>query len=184
MRLWTTTFTTWKLAGPWTLVRVSACGPLAAAFADITQNFNVLYNGIDANNDLIGSRIKFDGAGLLAGGQADWKVLDHVSLYGRAAGSLLVGDFSVQQVELNNNGTTPLTNVQQSFRKITPVLEMGVGVAYHTDHFRISVGYELTNWFNLVDTPSFVSDVDQGKYQRNISDLGVEGLAVKAEVTY
>ena len=61
---------------------------------------------------------------------------------------------------------------------------MGVGIAYQTEHFRISVGYEVTNWFNLIDTPSFVSDVDQGKYQRNVSDLGVDGLAVKAEVTY
>jgi hypothetical protein len=153
-------------------------------FADINQNFTVVYNGADANRDIVGSRIKFDGAGLRAGGQADWKVLEHISLYGRAAGSLMVGDFNVNQTEFNNNGTTPLTNVQQSYRKITPVMEMGVGVAYHTDHFRVSVGYEVTNWFNLVDTPSFVDDVHQGKYQRNVSDLGVDGLAVKAEVTY
>ena len=153
-------------------------------FADINQNFSVLYDGADANRDIVGSRIKFDGGGLRAGGQADWKVLDHISLYGRAAGSLMVGDFNVTQSEFNNNGTTPLTNVRESFRKITPVLEMGVGVAYHTEHFRLSLGYEVTNWFNLVDSPSFVDDVHQGKYQRNVSDLGVDGLAVKAEVTY
>ena len=153
-------------------------------FADINQNFSVLYDGADANRDIVGSRIKFDGGGLRAGGQADWKVLDHISLYGRGAGSLMVGDFNVRQSEFNNNGTTPLTNVNESFRKIVPVLEMGVGVAYHTEHFRLSVGYEVTNWFNLVDTPNFVNDVHQGKYQRNVSDLGVDGLAVKAEVTY
>jgi hypothetical protein len=153
-------------------------------FADIGQNFSVLYNGADANRDIVGSRVNFNGGGLRAGGQADWKVLDHVSVYGRGAGSLMVGDFDVTQTEFNNNGTTPLTNVRESFRKITPVLELGVGVSYHTDHFRVSLGYEATNWFNLVDTPSFVNDVHQGKYQRNISDLGVDGLAVKAEVTY
>ena len=36
-------------------------------------------------------------------------MLDHVSIFGRAAGSLMVGDFNVQQSEFNNNGTTPLT---------------------------------------------------------------------------
>jgi hypothetical protein len=152
--------------------------------ANIGQNFSVLYDGADANRDMVDSRVNFNGGGLRAGAQADWKVLDHISLYGRAAGSLMAGDFDVTQTELNNNGTTPLTNVRESFRKIVPVMEMGVGVAYHTEHFRIGLGYEVTNWFNLVDTPSFVSDVHQGKYQRNISDLGVDGLAVKAEVTY
>ncbi len=153
-------------------------------FADINQDFGVLYDGGDANRDIVDSRIKFNGAGVRLGGQADWKVLEHLSLYGRAGGSLMIGDFNVSQIELNNNGATPLTNVNESYRKVVPVLEMGVGVAYHTDHFRISVGYELTNWFNLIDTPSFVDDVQQGKYQRNVSDLGVDGLAVKAEVTY
>ena len=153
-------------------------------FADIGQNFNVVYNGADANRDIVDSRVNFHGGGLRAGGQVDWKVLDHLSVYGRGAGSLMVGDFDVNQTEFNNNGTTPLTNVHESFRKITPVLEMGVGVSYHTEHFRVSLGYEVTNWFNLVDTPSFVNDVHQGKYQRNVSDLGVDGLAVKAEVTY
>ena len=153
-------------------------------FADINQNFAVVYDGADANRDMVGSRIKFDGAGLRAGGQADWKVLDHVSIYGRAAGSLMVGDFGVQQREFNNGGTTPLTNVGESFRMITPVLEMAVGVSYHTEHFRLSLGYEVTNWFNMIDTPNFVDDVHQGKYQRNVSDLGIDGLAVRAELTY
>ena len=36
-------------------------------FADINQNFTTVYDGVDANRDIIGSRIKFDGAGLRAG---------------------------------------------------------------------------------------------------------------------
>ena len=153
-------------------------------FAEIGQNFTVLYDGGDANQDRVGSRLKFDGGGVRAGAEVDWMLLDHWSLYGRAAGSLLTGDFHATQTEFNNAGATPLTNVEESFRKITPAAELAFGVAYQAEHVRLSVGYEVVNWFNLVDTPSFVSDVQQGKYLRNVSDLGVEGLAVKAEFAY
>jgi hypothetical protein len=153
-------------------------------FARIGQNFDVLYDGGDANHDLVSSRLKFDGGGVRAGGQVDWALLEHWGLYGRAAGSLLVGDYSVRQTEFNNGGVTPLTNVGESFRKITPVAELAFGVAYRREHLRLSVGYEITNWFNLVDTPSFVSDVHQGKFIRNVSDLGLDGFAAKAEFVY
>ena len=153
-------------------------------FAQIDQNFTVLYNGGDANLDTVGSHLQFDGGGLRAGVQVDWKFLEHFSLYGRAAGALMVGDFRDAQTEFNNGGATTLTNVGESFRKIVPVLDLGAGLAYQCRCVRFSVGYEVTNWFGLIDTPSFVDDVQQGRYLRNVSDLGVDGLSVKAEFDY
>ena len=153
-------------------------------FAQIDQNFTVLYNGGDANVDTVGSRLQFDGGGLRAGGQVDWKILEHFSLYGRAAGSLMVGDSRVAQTEFNNGGTTTLTNVSESFRKIVPVLELAAGVAYECGNMRVSLGYEATNWFGLIDAPEFVNDVHQGKYLNNVSDLGVDGFAARVEFRY
>ena len=153
-------------------------------FAEIDQTFNVQYNGGDANQDLVSNHLKYDGGGVRAGAQIDWMLLDHWSVYGRAAGSLMTGDYNATVTEYNNNGATALTNVNQSFRKITPVAEMAFGVSYQSEHLRLSLGYEITNWFNLVDTPSFVDDVQQGKFLHNVSDLGVDGLAVKAEFVY
>jgi len=155
-----------------------------ARFAEINQNFNSAYNGGDANQDTVANRLKFDGGGVRAGAQLDWMLLEHWSLYGRAAGSLLVGDYHATLTEFNNAGATPLTNVDESFRKITPVVELALGVAYQREHVRVSVGYEITDWLNLIDTPSFVDDVHQGKYVRNVSDLGVDGLAARVEFAY
>jgi hypothetical protein len=153
-------------------------------FAQIDQNFTVLYNGGDANLDTVGSRLQFEGGGLRVGGEANWMVLEHLSLYGRAAGSLMVGDSRVAQTEFNNGGATTLTNVSESFRKIVPVMELAAGVAYQRGHVRLSLGYEMTNWSGLIDTPEFVDDVHQGKYLRNVSDLGVDGFAAKVEFNY
>ena len=170
--------------------RLGACDSVSVRpfgglrFAEITQDLNAAYNGGDANRDTVSSHSKFDGGGLRAGAEVDWMLLDRVSLYGRAAGSLMVGDFQNTQTEFNNDGRTPLTNVNESFRKIIPVAELGFGVAYQGEHFRLSVGYEVVNWFNLIDTPDFVDDVHQGKLQRRVSDLGLDGLAVKAEFVY
>ena len=153
-------------------------------FAEIDQNFNITYNGGDANQDLVEQPPQVRRRRRAGRAQVDWMLFEHWTVYGRAAGSLMTGDYNATVSEFNNNGATPLTNVNQSFRKITPVAEMAFGVAYQGEHLRLSLGYEITNWFSLVDTPSFVDDVQQGKIQRNISDLGVDGLAARVEFVY
>jgi len=153
-------------------------------FAQIDQNFSVLYNGGDANLDTTGSHLQFNGGGLRAGAQADWTILEHLSLYGRGAGSLMVGDSRVGQTEFNNGGATTLTDASESFRKIVPVMELAAGVAYQRGNVRLSLGYEVTNWFNLIDSPVFVNDVHQGKFLNNVSDLGVDGFAARVEFNY
>jgi len=153
-------------------------------FARIDQNFNAFYNGIDANRDQVTSRLNFDGYGLRLGGEGHWKVWRGLGLYGRAAGSLVVGDFGVCLTETNNAGATRIANVHESFQKVVPVLELSAGVAWQWRNWRFSAGYEVTNWFGLVDTPDFADDVHQGKYLRRSSDLSLDGLAIKAELGF
>ena len=76
-------------------------------FAEIDQNFNITYNGGDANQDLVSNHLKFDGGGVRAGVQVDWMLFEHWTVYGRAAGSLMTGDYNATVSEFNNNGATP-----------------------------------------------------------------------------
>jgi hypothetical protein len=107
-----------------------------------------------------------------------------VGLYGRAAASLVLGDFKSHLAEINNAGTTVLVDVTDRFEKVVPVLELGFGVTYQVRNFRLSAGYEFTNWFGLADLPDFVDDVHQGKLARRVSDLSIDGLVVRAEWRY
>ena len=38
------------------------------------------------------------------------------------------------------------------------------------------VGYEIANWFNVVDSPTFIDDFSEGTLGRRQSDLGIEGI--------
>lgn len=148
-------------------------------FAWIDQNFSVFYNGGDALGATVLSPVEFEGAGLRFGAEAQWRWAWGFSLYGRISQSLLVGDFRTKFVELNNFGATTDANVSNRFEQLVPVTEVGIGIAWECNNMRISVGYELANWFNMVDSPGFVDDLNQGTMLRRTSDLSLEGLNVQ-----
>jgi hypothetical protein len=150
----------------------------------IDQRLHVLYDGIDANLAEVTSPIDFDGGGLRAGGEGWWKLGGGFGLFARAAGSLLVGNFRTHLTETNAAGATVIVNVSDRFEKVVPVAELGAGVAWQSQHVRLSAGYEIVNWFNLVDSPDFVDDVHQGKLGRRTGNLSLDGVTVRAEVGF
>jgi hypothetical protein len=155
-----------------------------ARMANINQSFGVLYDGGDANMDLVVNRAQFTGGGFRVGGQGNWNIGSGFSLYGKSFASLLTGTTRSSVHDTNDAGATLVANVSDKFKSIVPVLEVGLGVAWQYHGFRLSAGYEFVNWFGLYDVPTFVDDFQQGKLVRNTADLGLEGLAVKAQFTY
>ena len=150
----------------------------------IDQNFNALYDGLTANKDFVSTRVTFDGSGARIGGEVTWHPGYGLGLYGRGAASLVLGDFKSHLAEINNAGTTVLVDVSDRFEKVVPVLELGFGITYQLRSFRLTAGYEWTNWFGLADLPDFVDDFHQGKLARRVSDLSIDGLMVRAEWRY
>jgi hypothetical protein len=152
--------------------------------ARIDQNFNVLYDGNTANKDFVASQVRFNGGGARLGLEGIWHPGDGWGLYGRAAASLVLGDFKTHLSEVNNAGTTLLVDVTERFDKVLPVLELGFGVTYQYRGWRITAGYEYTNWFGLADLPDFVDDFHQGKFTHRVSDVSIDGLVVRIEYRY
>jgi hypothetical protein len=150
-------------------------------FAWIDQKFSAIYNGgtLGAINDFVSSPVYFHGAGLSAGAQATWKIWHGFGLYGRFRSSLLSGHFRNFLTETNDNGAVTIVNVNETFRQMVPVLELGMGVAWQSDHVRVSAGYEMINWFNMVDSLDFPGSTNIGKVGRRTSDLSLEGLALR-----
>jgi Legionella pneumophila major outer membrane protein precursor len=140
------------------------------------------YNSRDANNDGVYSRVEFTGAGLRVGAESRWDLPRGFSLYARAAGSLVEGHYGVTQTE--TNGTATLVNVTDKFDKVVPVTECAVGIGWERNNIRVRLGYEMTNWSNLVDRPDFVNDVSRGKRVQSLSDLSLSGLTVQVGVGF
>jgi hypothetical protein len=155
-------------------------------FAWINQEFSAVYNGgpDKATNDTVTSPVYFNGAGLTFGSEGQWNVYHGLSIYARARGSLLSGQFRNFLTETANNNSVVIVNVNEKYDEIVPVAELGLGLNYCAEHWHVSVGYELANWFSMVNSLDFPDSSNIGKIGRRTSDLSIEGLAVQLGLVF
>lgn len=148
-------------------------------FAWIDQGLTAIYNGGSASavNALVDVPVHFRGAGLSVGAEGWWKVYHGLGLYALGRGSILAGQFINYYTETNNNNTTVLVNVKEKYTQLVPVTDVSLGAGFQGEHLSLRVGYELTNWFSMVNSPSFPSSI--GLVSRRTSDLMLEGLVVR-----
>jgi hypothetical protein len=153
-------------------------------FVNFQQQIIVEYHGLDAIGARSFQRQELDGFGLRLGGEWDLDLGCHFSLFTRVAGSLLSCQSKTTVLETTDLGTTLLTNWRDSSRRIVPAAELALGVSYETHCLKVAVGYQLIQWFGLVDVQDFVSDLQFGKTVRRAADLGFDGLLVQLQFTY
>ena len=155
-------------------------------FANIDQKFNAVYQGGDvtgnANRDDVRRRVYFDGGGVRAGGEVQWKFFDQIGTYFRGAGSLMAGQFRSDLTETGSG--TPVVNVSEKFTRVVPNLEMGLGLIYQSGNWRMSVGYEFSTWFDMVDGIDFVSDAHPAKMGRKTGNLSLDGVVFRSELAF
>jgi hypothetical protein len=153
-------------------------------FANMDQTLQAFYFGGDANGAAVRSHVCFDSFGLTVGGQGDWVFWRGFRLFGRARGSLLMADFDNALLETNNGGGTILANVREGYRQVVPVIELASGITWEYRNLRVAIGYELQNWFNVIDSPTFIDDFAEGKLGRRKSDLGIEGVTFQLGMAF
>lgn len=151
----------------------------------IEQQFSAIYNGgsLGAVNDFVSSPVNFTGAGLTTGGEGTYALTKHFGLYARGKVALLSGTFNNNLTETNGNGETTFYNIRNKYHEIVPVLETGVGAVLTKDHMHFKVGYELYNYFNMVDSLDFQS-LSFGKTSKRLSDLSLEALSIQFGLTF
>jgi hypothetical protein len=152
-------------------------------FAWIDQKLSVVYNGQSAFQDQVTSPIYFDGAGVRVGGEGQWTITHGFGLYSKAYGSLLAGDFRTSLRETNNAGSSVITDVSDRFEKVVPVVEFGIGIAWQNEWVRARLGYEISDWIGLVDSPDFVHDYTN-KLSHRTGDVSLDGLTFEVELTF
>ncbi|MGP1387018.1 MAG: Lpg1974 family pore-forming outer membrane protein [Thainema sp.] len=159
-------------------------------FADIHQDNVVRYDGRDFTNTEIQIARDFTGYGLRAGGEAHLNFGGDVSLFGRAAGSLLVGNFDSRLQETDNNGADLIVALERSAdERVVPVVEVAAGLQWQPSigdnaNLTFAAGYELQNWFNVADTTRFVDNSGTGVITQDEGDLSLEGFFVRLGVEF
>ena len=147
-------------------------------WAIIRQRFAVQYDGGDANRGRVNANSNFNGFGPLAGIEGQFNVTDHWHLSVRGVGGLFTGTVRNPFNETNNAGLTTYANLAFNTRKVVPVASLALAGGWQSGRVTFRAGYEVTNWFGLIDQPRLTGELSEGKVVTRTADLSLEGLFV------
>ena len=121
--------------------------------------------------------INMDGYGLRLGSEGRLNLPSGISVFGKGAASVLSGHFQYAVSEVNVDGfaTTSTLVSTEATTQAVPVLEAALGVAWTRNNLEVSLGYELSAWFNMGNRYTPVGPVS--------NDLLLDGLFVRAAYT-
>lgn len=154
---------------------------------DINQRRHSRLLGFDDDGDSfeghVHSKNDFWGVGLKLGTEYRYQLFDCLSLYGRAAGSILAGTASTRNHQ-NGGGSEASCWRNNNDWHLVPGYCVGVGFRYDTticDWGVVgTIGYEFVEWFNLPRERRFVSSSTHAFAAPNAErqNFGFQGLNV------
>ena len=148
-------------------------------FADIEENLIFDYDGRDFTNGRIENPVNLNGFGVRSGLEGRWDLFERLSLFGRAAASVMFANITSRLTETDFAGAVVIADEIDEYEQALPVLEAMLGAAYHWEGFELAGGYELSNWFNLGERAMFNDAANEGNYGPFSTDLLLEGFVLQ-----
>jgi hypothetical protein len=156
-------------------------------YAHLDQEVNNIFQ--ITGTTTIDSRVNFDGIGPRIG--LDGQCHLGCGFYGYTQGffDLLLGQFRGNYVE-NNVFTGQVGQTSINANRVVPVLELELGVGWQSPkgRFRVSGGYYVGSWFNVMTTTSFASAIGNTNFTTNGNNfrdnLVFDGFVARFEFRY
>lgn len=142
------------------------------------------YNGRDADSAFAETRSNFGGVGPMFGTEARVGITESIGIFGKANGGLLTGTQRVKLLENNNGGGTIYTDFHDRYSTVIPFMQLGLGLEFRYNGVFLRGGYEVTQYFDLVDRPVFTNDLAEGKLTRRLTHLALDGFFLQAGFNY
>lgn len=130
------------------------------------------------SEDLISSKNKFLGTGLVLGTNVLWKWKKYWGLYAEGAFSLLYGEFYVHQAEYSEYGIAKRFGFHQTFFATSPVLDLVLGLKFDKEWWEIHLGWEEHLYFSQNQW------IHLKGYLANQGDLSLAGAVLGASIHF
>lgn len=158
---------------------------LGGRYAHLEQDFHATYfdSGTIEN---VNSTIRFDGGGIRVG--LEGERISHNTgflVYGRAGASFVAGNFTATYAQIDNfNGT--LVDTSLSRRRIVPILdlELGVGWSGPEERLRLTAGYMINAWYNVLTASEYIQAVQNNRFAGLSNTVTFDGLVARAEIRF
>ncbi|MBC7822033.1 MAG: hypothetical protein IAG10_34540 [Planctomycetaceae bacterium] len=152
-------------------------------YARLEQQFGAAYSII--GDTTVDTNVDFDGVGPRFGFEGEKSLEDYgLLVYSKGTVNFLVGSCSADYLQTNIfSGIQAQTGLQETRIVTVPEFELGGGWQSCNGRFRITAGYYLAAWFNMMTTPEYLSTVRDApnSFERQVKTLTLDGLNVRAE---
>jgi hypothetical protein len=155
-------------------------------YATLDQAFRANFVDADADTVTVDSAIGFDGIGMRLGLQGErFFPASGAFVYGSGITNILFGEFDAtfRQVEVEGAVAEVEGFTSWSAGRVVPVvdLELGAGWLGMNRHLRLSAGYRVSAWFNVVKTEDWIWAVQNNDFRDMDGTLTFDGLVARAE---
>lgn len=136
---------------------------------------------------IVNTNVNFDGMGPRFGFEGEHRVGCGFLGYTKGTVNFLVGTSSADFTQTNVfTGVQARSGLQDSRILTVPELEVGGGWQNYNGCVRVTAGYFISAWFNMLTTPEYLSTirVTQNSYQHDIRTLTLDGLSARIEFRY
>lgn len=170
---------------------VVACGDLWALnvilggrYAHLEQRFHTRHS--EQINEDVDTTIEFDGGGLRIGLDGE----KHAScsglfVYGKAISSFVSGNFRADYVQGSTTDPVIVDTAWEAGRVVTMYdIELGTGWQSRCGTFRVSGGYMVSGWDNIVKTDEWIRSVQTNDYRDLNGSISFDGFVGRAEVRW
>lgn len=131
----------------------------------------------------VDTAIDFTGVGMRLGLEGE-RYFPHSGffVYGNGITTLLFGEFDASYTQRDAFNVVEATTAWSAGR-IVPVLEMELGAGWLgvNRHLRLSAGYRVSAWFNVVTTDEWIWAVQNSEFRNMSGTLTFDGIVGRAE---
>jgi hypothetical protein len=164
---------------------------LGVRLGQLKQELHANYSQFDAGFRNGWSNIEFEGVGLRLGLIKEYRrPCSSFFLYYRGTASFLAGEFQADFLQTSDDAepADPPIESQTSWEsaRIVPVLDLEVGIGWEppSGMWRVSAGYLISAWTNIVKMDEFNTAIRSQELD-DVSDTATfDGLAVRGEIRF
>ena len=157
---------------------------IGARYSQLDQHFNSIF--VDNETETVTTDVDFEGVGLRLGFEAErHSCSSALRYYARGAANFLAGRFRSSYFQGTSFDPTIVDTDWEAGRVVPSLdLELGVGWRSAADRVRLSVGYRVDAWFNMVTNEDFIYAVQQNNYLGMEDTMSFDGLVGQAEIRF
>ncbi|MES2344963.1 MAG: Lpg1974 family pore-forming outer membrane protein [Chlamydiota bacterium] len=160
---------------------------LGVRVACIRQKYRIQYYGgnlFPGADDLVTTKNKFFGTGIVTGSHFNWILGKGWQLYATGGASLLYGSFYVHQAEYADVGVEKRFGFHKTFPATAPVLDLALGAYWERGSWNVHLGWEQHYFFGQNQWVRLTSHSGQDAYASNLGSLSLQGIVFGTTITF